>query len=60
MVKPMANRFHYIVTIQAESQEQADKVIGARLGYDEDLSEDGVEDYVIEDYLPLAEELKPF
>jgi hypothetical protein len=56
----MTDRFHYIVTIQAESQEQADKVIGARLGYDEDLSEDGVEDYVIEDYLPLAEELKPF
>lgn len=37
----------YIVTIEAESAEDADKVFAARIDHDEDLREDGVNDYSI-------------
>jgi 5-formaminoimidazole-4-carboxamide-1-beta-D-ribofuranosyl 5'-monophosphate synthetase len=39
--------YKYIVTVGAESREQADIVMRERIGYDEDLSEYGVEDYII-------------
>jgi hypothetical protein len=35
------------IVIEAEDREQAEKVLGARIDYDEDLTKDGVENYSI-------------
>lgn len=40
--------FHYDLVIFAKDQQQADKVAIERAGYDEDLSEYGVGEYLID------------
>ena len=40
--------FHYDMVIVAETQAEADRVMVERIGYDEDLSEYGVGDYIID------------
>jgi hypothetical protein len=45
---PTMKRYYYSVMIDAEDQEQADTVFWSRIGHDEDLREDGVEDYTID------------
>jgi hypothetical protein len=39
--------FHYDLVIFAKDQQQADRVMVERVGYDEDLREYGVEEYSI-------------
>lgn len=37
--------FRYIIDVETDTAEHADVVIAERIGYDEDLSEYGIEDY---------------
>lgn len=39
--------FHYVVTVIAEDEEQADQIMVERINHDEDLSEYGIGDYQI-------------
>lgn len=43
----MATRYDYTVSVEAASQEEADRVIEARIGHDEDLRKDRVDEYAI-------------
>lgn len=52
------NKYEYIMTVTAESREQADIVAANRLCHDEDLREAGVEDYEV-GYLPLMSRSEP-
>lgn len=38
-------RYDYTVSVEAECEEDADKIIAARIDHDEDLSEDGIGEY---------------
>jgi hypothetical protein len=42
------NTYRFTIKIEAETQEQAEKVLWSRIGYDEDLEDDGVYDYTID------------
>lgn len=51
--------FHYDMVIEAENQQQADRVMIERVGFDEDLSEYGVVDYTVDANPVGGRELDP-
>lgn len=51
--------FHYDLVIVAETAQQADRVLVERIGYDEDLTEYGVGDYLIDAEPADGRELDP-
>ncbi|MFJ2662508.1 hypothetical protein [Arthrobacter koreensis] len=48
MANSKLKAFHYDMVIEAEDQQQADRVMIERIGYNEDLREYGVSDYTID------------
>lgn len=47
MIPANPQKFHYVVTVIAEDEEQADQIMAERINHDEDLSEYGIGDYQI-------------
>lgn len=48
MTQSKLRKFHYDLVIEAENQQQADRVMIERVGFNEDLREYGVSDYTID------------